>query len=95
MTNVNEIFKDLACMVHDQGVVVDTIEGNIEAGAARVEAGTQELAKASRYQVWHLITGHSILCQKWDVVKCKRSNADYYVPYPLKLIRFQIDGGII
>ncbi|CAG0902872.1 unnamed protein product, partial [Darwinula stevensoni] len=50
ITNVNDIFKDLACMVHEQGEVIDTIEGNIDVGAARVEAGTQELAKASRYQ---------------------------------------------
>lgn len=30
IVDVNKIFKDLACMVHDQGSLVDSIEENVE-----------------------------------------------------------------
>ncbi|KAF3337042.1 syntaxin-22-like isoform X1 [Carex littledalei] len=47
---VNEIFKDLAVLVHEQGSVIDDIDSNIEnAAAATVQAKTQ-LAKASKIQ---------------------------------------------
>ncbi|KAF3325289.1 syntaxin-22-like isoform X2 [Carex littledalei] len=47
---VNEIFKDLAVLVHEQGSVIDDIDSNKEnAAAATVQAKTQ-LAKASKTQ---------------------------------------------
>ncbi|KAF3321583.1 syntaxin-22-like protein [Carex littledalei] len=47
---VNEIFKDLAVLVHEQGAVIDDIDSNIEnAAAATVQAKTA-LGKASKTQ---------------------------------------------
>jgi syntaxin 7 len=48
--DVNQIFKDLAAMVHDQGELVDSIEANVESSSVRVEEGTQQLLQAERYQ---------------------------------------------
>jgi len=48
--DVNQIFKDLAAMVHDQGEMVDSIEANVESASIRVNEGTDELRMAERYQ---------------------------------------------
>ncbi|XP_071116709.1 syntaxin-7-like [Haliotis cracherodii] len=48
--DVNQIFKDLGMLVHEQGEVLDSIEANIEQTQIHVEEGTQQLAKASTYQ---------------------------------------------
>lgn len=48
--DVNEIFKDLAAMVHDQGELVDSIEANVETTAISVGEGTEQLRHAERYQ---------------------------------------------
>jgi len=48
--DVNQIFKDLAAMVHDQGEMVDSIEANVETSAIRVNEGTEQLRQAERYQ---------------------------------------------
>ncbi|KAL5007303.1 hypothetical protein ScPMuIL_016109 [Solemya velum] len=48
--DVNEIFKDLGTMIHEQGEVIDHIEQHMETTAANVEQGTQQLSKASNYQ---------------------------------------------
>ncbi|GAB4847388.1 Syntaxin-22, variant 2 [Ancistrocladus abbreviatus] len=45
---VNEIFKDLTVLVHEQGVVVDDIHSNIEASAAATTQARQQLNKASK-----------------------------------------------
>lgn len=47
---VNEIFKDLAVLVHEQGVVIDDISSNIQRSAARTTEATSQLAKASKSQ---------------------------------------------
>ncbi|XP_021751748.1 syntaxin-22-like isoform X1 [Chenopodium quinoa] len=47
---VNEIFKDLAVLVHDQGVMIDDISSNIEGSHAATTQGTTQLLKASKYQ---------------------------------------------
>eukprot|EP01018_Ginkgo_biloba_P013285 Gb_21907 [translate_table: standard] len=45
---VNDIFKDLAVLVYEQGVIIDDIDSNIESShAATVQAKTQ-LVKASK-----------------------------------------------
>ncbi|XP_053310763.1 syntaxin-12 [Spea bombifrons] len=48
--DVNQIFKDLAIMIHDQGEIIDSIEANVETADAHVERGTEQLQRASYYQ---------------------------------------------
>merc|ERR1712012_1530969 len=48
--DVNQIFKDLAAMVHDQGEMVDSIEANVESASIRVNEGSDQLRMAERYQ---------------------------------------------
>ncbi|KAL2939560.1 Syntaxin-22, partial [Bienertia sinuspersici] len=45
---VNEIFKDLAVLVHEQGVVIDDIHSNVDASAAATTQARQQLSKASK-----------------------------------------------
>lgn len=47
---VNEIFKDLAVLVHDQGIMIDDIESNIESTHAATGQAKGQLAKASKMQ---------------------------------------------
>ncbi|KAF9669458.1 hypothetical protein SADUNF_Sadunf14G0109700 [Salix dunnii] len=44
----NEIFKDLAVLVHDQGVVIDDIHSNIDSSAATTMQARVQLSKASK-----------------------------------------------
>ncbi|XP_057530821.1 syntaxin-22-like [Amaranthus tricolor] len=44
----NEIFKDLAVLVHEQGVVIDDIHSNVEASAAVTTQAKQQISKASK-----------------------------------------------
>jgi syntaxin 16 len=46
----NELFKDLAVMIEDQGTIVDRIDYNIEKVSHSVQHGLTELEKASKYQ---------------------------------------------
>ncbi|GAA6103005.1 syntaxin-12 isoform X1 [Tachysurus ichikawai] len=48
--DVNQIFKDLAVMVHDQGDIIDSIEANVESAEVHVERGTEQLQHAAYYQ---------------------------------------------
>lgn len=48
--DLNEIFKDLALMIVDQGTVLDRIDYNIEKTSVSVQQGLGELEKASKYQ---------------------------------------------
>lgn len=48
---VNQIFKELATLVHEQGEVIDSIEANVESAHIHVEEGVQEITKAREYQV--------------------------------------------
>lgn len=45
---VNEIFKDLAVLVHEQGVVIDDIRSNIESSADATSQAKVQLVKASK-----------------------------------------------
>lgn len=49
--DVNQIFRDLATFVHEQGETVDSIEAHIESSTIRVSEGVQQLQKASNYAV--------------------------------------------
>ncbi|RYR04646.1 hypothetical protein Ahy_B06g084421 isoform A [Arachis hypogaea] len=44
----NDIFKDLAVLVHDQGVVIDDIQSNIDNSAGATTQARVQLAKASK-----------------------------------------------
>lgn len=48
--DINEIFKDLATMVYEQGDMVDSIEANVERAQTNVEGANIQLSKASLYQ---------------------------------------------
>jgi len=49
--DVNEIFRDLGAMIHDQGEQIDTIEANVEKACTDVEQGAGQLQQAAIYQV--------------------------------------------
>ena len=48
---MNQIFKELGAMVHEQGEVVDSIEASVEKTEVFVGEGVQQLREASNYQV--------------------------------------------
>lgn len=50
ITDLNDIFKDLASMVVDQGTILDRIDYNVEHAGVQVEKGLQQLQKAEKYQ---------------------------------------------
>lgn len=47
--DLQDIFKDLAGMVHEQGTVLDRIDYNVEATQSKVADGLKQLAKAESY----------------------------------------------
>ncbi|XP_064625010.1 syntaxin-7-like isoform X2 [Lineus longissimus] len=51
IVGVNEIFKELGMMVHEQGEMIDSIEANVESAEINVTSGVQELSQARDYQV--------------------------------------------
>jgi len=50
MIQVNDIFKDLARLVEEQGAMVDNIQTNITVAADHVDTGVGELKQASEHQ---------------------------------------------
>ncbi|KAG8236870.1 hypothetical protein J437_LFUL017074 [Ladona fulva] len=50
ISDVNQIFKDLGALVHEQGEIVDSIEANVEKSEIFVSQGSTELRHASEYQ---------------------------------------------
>ncbi|XP_049562590.1 syntaxin-12-like [Orcinus orca] len=48
--DVNQIFKDLAMMIHDQGDLIDSIKANVESSEVHVERATDQLQRAPYYQ---------------------------------------------
>ncbi|XP_042109945.1 t-SNARE domain-containing protein 1 isoform X5 [Ovis aries] len=51
LLDVNQIIKDLASMVSEQGEAIDSIEAGLEAASSHTEAASELLAGASRHQV--------------------------------------------
>ncbi|XP_047945332.1 syntaxin-22-like [Salvia hispanica] len=47
---VNEIFKDLAVLVHEQGTMIDDIGSNIEGSHAATAHAKSQLIKAAKTQ---------------------------------------------
>ncbi|XP_069701714.1 syntaxin-12 isoform X3 [Periplaneta americana] len=50
ISDVNQIFKELGAMVHEQGEVIDSIEASVEKTEVFVNEGTGQLRQASNYQ---------------------------------------------
>ncbi|KAM6915310.1 syntaxin-7 [Xenentodon cancila] len=50
ITDINDIFKDLGMMVHEQGTMIDSIEANVENADVHVQSATQQLTQAANYQ---------------------------------------------
>jgi t-SNARE complex subunit (syntaxin) len=48
---VNQIFKDLGVLVHEQGDMIDSIEANIENASVSVTQGTEQLRQARNHQL--------------------------------------------
>lgn len=48
---MNEIYKKLGALVYEQGHLVDSIEASVEQTSIFVSEGTEQLQKASGYQV--------------------------------------------
>ncbi|KAK2856392.1 hypothetical protein Q5P01_005127 [Channa striata] len=50
IVDINDIFKDLGMMVHEQGDMIDSIEANVESAEVNVQNATQHLGQAAIYQ---------------------------------------------
>lgn len=50
ISDVNQIFKELGTLVHEQGDLVDSIEASVERTEVFVHEGTQQLHQASTYR---------------------------------------------
>ncbi|KFO26844.1 Syntaxin-7 [Fukomys damarensis] len=48
--DINEIFKHLGTMIHEQGDVIDSIEANVESAEVHVQQANQQLSRAANYQ---------------------------------------------
>ncbi|XP_011357091.1 syntaxin-7 [Pteropus vampyrus] len=48
--DINEIFKNLGMMIHEQGDVIDSIEANVENAEVNVQHANQHLSRAAEYQ---------------------------------------------
>lgn len=51
IVGVNEIYKKLGALVYEQGNTVDSIEASVENSNVYVSEGTEQLRRASHYQV--------------------------------------------
>ncbi|KAJ1194553.1 hypothetical protein NDU88_003841 [Pleurodeles waltl] len=49
MLDVNQIIKELASMVYEQGDTIDSIEANIETASSNVDSANEQLARASQH----------------------------------------------
>ncbi|XP_015220589.1 syntaxin-16 isoform X2 [Lepisosteus oculatus] len=50
ISDLNEIFRDLAGMVVEQGTVLDRIDFNVEQACVKTDEGLKQLQKAEQYQ---------------------------------------------
>uniref|UniRef100_A0A5S6QGC3 t-SNARE coiled-coil homology domain-containing protein n=1 Tax=Trichuris muris TaxID=70415 RepID=A0A5S6QGC3_TRIMR len=48
--DVNQIFKDLALLVHEQGEVIDSIEANVDSAQVQIDQGATQIHRAAQYQ---------------------------------------------
>ncbi|XP_069477824.1 t-SNARE domain-containing protein 1 isoform X3 [Ambystoma mexicanum] len=61
MLDVNQIIKELASMVYEQGDTIDSIEANIETASSNVDSANEQLAKASQH-VFHKRSSYRMSC---------------------------------
>lgn len=52
--DVNQIYKKLGHLVHEQGELVDSIEANVELASVRVNEANKEITRASELKVFSL-----------------------------------------
>ncbi|GLH05182.1 Syntaxin-7, partial [Gryllus bimaculatus] len=50
ISDINQIFKELGALVHEQGEVIDSIEASVEKTEVYVSEGHNQLRQASNYQ---------------------------------------------
>ncbi|XP_039873416.1 syntaxin-7-like isoform X2 [Simochromis diagramma] len=50
IVDINDIFKDLGVMVHEQGDMIDSIEANVENTETNIQKGMHQLARAADHQ---------------------------------------------
>lgn len=50
INDVNQIFKELGALVHEQGETIDSIEASVERTTSFVSEGAQQLHQASTYK---------------------------------------------
>ncbi|KAJ0171256.1 hypothetical protein K1T71_012806 [Dendrolimus kikuchii] len=67
IVDLNDVFKDLAHMVHEQGSILDRIDFNIEQTQFQVHEGFKQLQKAERYQRQNRKM-HCILCLSLTII---------------------------
>ncbi|XP_043693016.1 syntaxin-22-like [Telopea speciosissima] len=65
----NEIFRDLAVLVHEQGVVIDDIQSNIEASSVATTQAKMQLSKAHK----NAKSRSSWVSVKCNIVSCTGS----------------------
>lgn len=49
--DVNQIYKKLGHLVHEQGEMVDSIEANVELASVRVTEASKDINRASELKV--------------------------------------------
>ncbi|MBZ3881504.1 Syntaxin-7 [Sciurus carolinensis] len=71
--DINEIFKDLGMMIHEQGDVIDSIEANVESAEVHVQQANQQLSRAADYQCVQkkLLSWWQQLDQSWESDICE------------------------
>ncbi|KAM3682733.1 hypothetical protein ACB098_12G095300 [Castanea mollissima] len=77
ISEVNEIFKDLAVLVHEQGVMIDDISSNIESSHTATTEASSQLQKASKSQ-----KSSSSLRERERMKWCPSLWPNYFTPYP-------------
>lgn len=48
---MNQIFKELGTLVHNQGEIIDSIEANVQITNVSVQEATGQLRRATEYTV--------------------------------------------
>lgn len=48
--DLKDLFKDLCMIIHEQGDVIDSIEGKVESARVHVQQANQRLSRAAEYQ---------------------------------------------
>lgn len=69
MRNLNEVFIDIAKLIHDQGQDLDTIEANTSTAVAETDKGVDELKK-----VWSQKFPPVYFLKKWSYFLCRLQN---------------------